>query len=209
MRKRDPIVRFLIRFVSAFMILAIPWPGVNHAYSCFLRGLEQAVFSEEDGRRELSFEAQGENSKHPYDTRIVIANRALLNSDGSGPAWNLDVGFGWLPMALLLALIFATPVSWFRRGWAMVWEGLAYHGFVLLSLSFIIWTESAEIGLVTFSPFWKHAIDGVRAIITQSTLSAPVLIWLLVTFRLEDLGGEVGHLVFRRDRQRISTTGLA
>ena len=119
--------------------------------------------------------------------RIVIVNRALMNPDGSGPVRNLDAGFGWLPVALLMALILATPISWRRRGVAILLGVLCMHVVILLALRFIIWNESMEISLVTLPPFWKTISNGFRdALITQFNPAIPVLIWILVTFRRGD-----------------------
>src|SRR5258708_4401121 len=101
---RKSIAVFLARLVIVFVILAAPWPGVNKAYGGYLRGFCRMVFAADDGRRELSFETPGENSRRPDDTRIVIVNKALMQPDGSGPVRNLDVNFGWPATALLLAL---------------------------------------------------------------------------------------------------------
>ncbi|MGB8354596.1 MAG: hypothetical protein WCD79_11950 [Chthoniobacteraceae bacterium] len=161
---------------------------MNKAYEICFRALAGMVFAGDNGQRELSFESQGEDSKHPFDTRIVIVNRALLNPDGSGPVRYLDVGSGWQATALLLALILATPVSWRRRGWAVFLGLLCIHFLILLSLSFIIWNESMEISLVTLSPFWKQISNGFRdVLVSQFTVAIPVLVWVLVTFRREDM----------------------
>jgi len=139
--------------------------------------------------RGLSVEAPAADSKQPFDTRIAIVNRALKRADGSVPVRNVDVEFGWQPVALLLALILATPVSWRRRGWAVFWGLLGYHCFLLLSLDFVIWAESAEISLVTLTPFWKFFANEFKDMITgQTSLAVPVVIWMLIIFRREDRG---------------------
>ena len=192
MFRLNPIRLFVCRFVLVYALLAIPWPGLNTAYGHYFRALGRMVFGDND-RRELSFEAPGENERHLHDTRIVIVNRALMHADGSGPVRNLDMnasGFS-RATALLLALIFATPIPWRRRVWAMVWGLLWIHAFILLFLGFCIWNESAEIGLVTLSPFWKSFANGLKeAVIAQLSLAISVLIWILVTFRRGDRLGE-------------------
>jgi hypothetical protein len=190
MPRHNPIAMFLGRVALIYVILAIPWPGANKAYGLYFRALGRLAFSADDGRRELSFEAAGENSPRPNDTRIVIVNKALIHPDGSGPVRNLDVSFGWQSTALLLALILATPIPWLRRGWALLWGLLGIHGFIVMFLGFCIWSESAEISLVTLTPFWKGAVNsGKEALVGQANLAVPVLIWILVTFRREDWVG--------------------
>lgn len=185
--KDSPIAAFLCRFGIFFLVLSIPWPGLNKTYGLFFRTLAQTVFAEQSGERELSFEATSENAKHPYDTRVVIVNRALVHSDGSGPIRNLNIGFGWQSTAVLLALILASPIPWHRRGSAALLGLVCLHGFMLLSMYFFIWTESAEIGLTSFTPFRKHVADAVREIVVgQIGLAVPVAIWVLTTFRQND-----------------------
>lgn len=188
MPPRKTILAFLVRFVLLFALLAAPWPGVKSATGGYFRALCRLVFSADDGRRELSFETPGADSPRPDDTRIVIVNKALMNPDGSGPVRNLDVGFGWQAVALLLALILATPIPGKRKAWALVWGLLGIQCFLLLFLAFCIWTESAEISLVVLSPFWKATATGVQeAVRDQFNLAAPILIWILATFRRGDL----------------------
>ncbi len=185
---------FLCRFVIVFTILALPWPGANEAYSRFFRGLSMLVLGGESSDRELSFEHPAKGTGRASDLRVVIVNSALMNADGSGPVRNLDVGIDQRGLALLVALILATPVSRTRRGWTIFWGAISIHGAMLLILNFLIWRESAEIGLVTLPPFWKAAADTIRGIaIEQIDLGLPILIWILVTFRRDDRIVAVGQ----------------
>ena len=185
--RRNPITRFLCRLLVLYTLLALPWPGLSNAYGHYFRAICRLVFTADDAQRQLSFETPGENSPRPNDTRIAIVNKQLMHPDGSGPVRNLDLNFGWQSMALLVALILATPISWSRRRWALLWGLFAIHVFLLLFVSLCIFGESAEISLVTLSPFWKAAIAGSRAALaSQLNLAVPILIWILVTFRRED-----------------------
>jgi hypothetical protein len=96
---------------------------------------------------------------------------------------------GWDPTALTIALILATPVPWRRRGWALLWGLVLVNLFILFSLQSWIWNASPNISLTTLSPFWKEMADDLEyTLITQMgvSFSMPVLIWIVVTFRLED-----------------------
>lgn len=200
MLRRNPIVFFSCRLAIIFALLAAPWPGLGQAYGRYFRAIGRMVFAADDGQRQLSFETPGENSPRPNDTRIVIVNKALMQSDGSGPVRNMDVKFGRESIAFLLALILATPVSWSRRAWAALWGLLAMHCFIFTFLAFCIWNESTEILLVNVDPFWRTvASGGKEALASQFNLAVPVLIWLLVTFRREDRFGGLGQFVFRQE----------
>ena len=104
MFNHKPIAAFLCRFAVIFLVLALPWPGVNSAYiSCF-RALAGMILSGDNGRRELSFESREANSEHSSGFRVEIVNPRLMHSDGSGPVRSVDVDFNLQPAALLVAL---------------------------------------------------------------------------------------------------------
>ena len=101
-------------------------------------------------------------------------------------------GVGWVPTALLLALILATPVSWRRRCFALVGGLLAVHGYILFSVASTIWNNSTELSLLTLTPFWKSVVAGLdETLVNQMGASfiAPVFIWILITLRRQDLIG--------------------
>lgn len=182
------LTRFVAMFVAVFVVLILPWP--TGVYLGFFRVMATAVFSSDEGRREVRFLDATEPTLRVTRTRVEIANRDLLKADGSGPIRFFDLDgfrFGWLPTAFLIALVFASPLPMSRRLFALAW-GLPFLQLVILALlAFIIWTESAHVGLVTASPFLLNLATDLRLhLAVQIALGAPVLIWLLVTFRRED-----------------------
>lgn len=185
------IIKFVATFVVIFCVLMLPWFGLAEGYANVFRAMGTWCFSHDEGRREVTFMDSPDQSLRPTFMRIEIANGDLLKPDGSGPVRNLDFdmrGLGWKSTALLVALVLATPLPWKRRlaalGWGILWVQLIVMGF----LAFAIWNESSEIGLVTMSPFWKSlASEWQYNFIAQFSLAAPVVVWLLVTFRLGDL----------------------
>ena len=184
MLQRNTIIVFLVQFTFFFLILAVPWPGGNKAYGIYFRALGRTIFSD-NASRELCFETPDKNENAPGDTRIVIVNRAWMHTDGSGPVRNLvlDASGFWRPTALLVALILATPIPWQRRLGALFWGLFWIHLLLMLFLGFCIWNESAEIGLVTLSPFWKSFLNRFKeAELTQFAMAIPVTVWILVTF---------------------------
>jgi hypothetical protein len=182
-------------FLLLFGLSLVPWPGLPAVCSGYFRGVSQFVFAAQAGQRSLEFQPL-----ETHDTRIVIINRELMQPDGSGPVRNLDLDsfdFTWRPGSLLLALILASPVSWPRRGWALMVGGICLQVFLLFVLGFAIWNQSTEVALVSLSPFWKQAVDNISHILVgQLNIAAPFFVWLMVTFRREDFQGfSVGHSV--------------
>ncbi len=193
MRSRKAVHGFIWRFAVAYALLITPWPGFNDAYGRYFRSLGQIVFAKENDRRIANFERVPQELHHSLDSRIALANRGQIDRNGDGPVRYLELdtrGVGWIPTALLVALIVATPVPWWRRGWALVPGLLAIHGFILFSVAVYIWNSSTELSLVTLSPLVKRIAGGLEeTLITQMGASfvAPGLIWILVTLRWRDL----------------------
>ena len=189
---RKLIIGFLWRFALGYGLLIVPWPGFNESYARYFRALGQMVFAQESGPRFVRFEAVPGELRHSLDTRIALANRAVLDALGSGPVRYLELdtrGIGWVPTALLLALVLATPVPWRRRVWALFFGVIAIHGFILFSVAVYLWNNSTDLGLLTLTPFWKQTTDGLEeTLITQmgAGFVVPVLLWIAVTLRRQD-----------------------
>ena len=120
---RNQILGFLIRFVVVFGLLIFPSPAWNELYGKGFRAVGNAVFARDDEKCVLYFEGHRQTQGFSaVDTRINIGNRHLVDNNGKGPAAFLVLNtrsVGWLPTALTVALIVATPVPWWRRCWAL------------------------------------------------------------------------------------------
>jgi hypothetical protein len=191
---RRLILGFLIWFVLIFGLLILPWPGWNEIYGYGFRAVGNAVFARDGEKRVLYFEAHRQTrGLSAIDTRITIGNRDLVDSSGKGLAAMLGLdtrSIGWLPTALTIALIVATPIPWQRRAWSLMLGLLLIHAFILFSVAIYIWNESTAVSLVTLSPFWKQIADALEyTLVTQMGISftVPVLIWIAVLFRREDV----------------------
>jgi hypothetical protein len=198
MRSLSPFYMFVGRFVLIYGLLIIPWPGFNDAYAGYFRALSRVVFSREGQLQIVKFEPIPEGPDKKLDTKIVLANRFMLDSNGSGPARVLGLdtrGVGWMPTALLIVLVLSTPLTWRRRIRAFGLGLVAIHVFILLSVAVYIWNESDQtsgLDLVSLAPFWKTIVEGMEeTLITQMGASfvVPVIVWLLVAFRQQDFTG--------------------
>jgi hypothetical protein len=124
MLRLKPILLFVCGFAVIYGLLLAPWPGWADFYGQYFRDGGNAIFGSNGGERILRFEAhrqtQGLSS---IDSRIVLGNHALATSDGKMPVTMLGLdsrGIGWVPTALTIALIVATPIPWQRRTWARI-----------------------------------------------------------------------------------------
>jgi len=200
-----PVLRFLCWFVPLYALLLIPWPHSRDLYGTYLRSVSRHVLASNNSRRILRFEEVPESRRNrTLDTRITVANREQLDASGSGRAVMLDFdshGVGWVPTALLIALVLATPVPWRRRAAALLWGLLAIHALVLFSIEIYIWNQSdtaSGLALIELSPWEKMIVGGLEeTLVTQlgASFVAPLLIWILVTFRADNLAAlSVGKL---------------
>lgn len=116
LRQINPIIGAVGRFAVIFGLLVLPWPGWNEIYGAYFRAFGQAAFSRQDDQRIVRF--QPHEVRHGFsrlDTQMTLGNRALVDNSGKGLAEIVDLdtrSIGWMPTALTMALILATPVPW-------------------------------------------------------------------------------------------------
>ena len=166
---------FALRFAVIFGLLIIPWPGWNEMYGSYFRGLGQAAFSRDEGRRLVTFSPNtGATDARGLDTQITLGNREQVDASGKDLVKKGEFNtrsIGWVPTALTVALIVATPIPWRRRGWALVGGLVLVHGFILFSIQSWIWNNSTGVSLLTLSGFEKQVVDDLDY--TCSGNSAP------------------------------------
>jgi hypothetical protein len=185
---RGPALGFMLRFGVIFGLLIAPWPRLNQLYSQYFQALGGMAFGPSAGSdRVVIFEsASGHNAG--LDTRITLENTALLGSDGKGAAKSVEVdsrSIGWVPTALTMALVLATPIPWKRRLAAFAGGIVLIHLFIYFTVQSWVWNASA----MTLSAFWQRAAGELNyALMNQmgASFTVPVLVWILVTFRRQD-----------------------
>ena len=187
------IRRFLISFLLVFGVLIIPWNGWDEYYAENFRAAGNAIFGSGSGNIELEFKSHQETrGGSTLDSRIVIGNRSQIDADGNYPVRYLELdtrSLGWIPTALTIALILATPISWPRRARSLLGGLILVHAFILFSIAIYIWNESTGIFPAAPSATWKPLTEALQyTLITQigASFSVPVLIWILVVFRSND-----------------------
>lgn len=183
------IVSFFLRFLLVYAVLMALWPVVRGIYSRSFRSGGEVVSVLFRSRGEIRVRALADQ-RNKHDTRIIVRHR------GSQTWTKMDVGsmrLGYRPMALLVGLIAGSPIPWRRRVRALLFGFMLIHAFVALRLAIIIrWGFSMnEHGWnVVSSRFWNEALHtGIWSVSVGLGMSyiAPVVIWILVSLRREDL----------------------
>jgi hypothetical protein len=207
--RQRKIVQVLIRFWIVFGLLIFPWPNLDNFYGAYFRLLGTLAFSRESGPRMVRFDPH--ELRHGFSTlgtEMILGNRYLVDSSGKGAVTLVDLdtrSIGWVPTALTIALILATPMPWRRACWALLWGIVLIHLFILLSLQAAIWDQSPVLSLGEPSPMGQWLADALYyTLITQmgASFAAPVVIWIAVTFR-------AGSIVTKNGPPRVSTMHTA
>jgi hypothetical protein len=178
---------FVLRAVAIYALLLLPWLGLRSAYETAFRsacGLFEGRVGSTGSVRVL---ANGEE-------RGVV--RFLLEKRGSHTAVRRELRerhLGFLPSALLAALVTASPVRW-RRRWRALAGGLALlAAFTAARVALFVvsgFATEEAVRLVDVGPLGERLLFHLEVLFVRSPLvsfTAPFLVWLLVTFRREDL----------------------
>ena len=192
-----PGLRFLLCFAFWQVAGLIVLSSADGIYNGIFRSIGTLLYGRNDRVKEIGFENL-KRGDHLNYTRVVIVNPALMKPDGSGPVRNLDIGtrgFGSASLALLAGLIRASPVSWSRRGRALLWAVFWHQVLVFGTLGYCIWLDSAEVGLVHLTAAGKELATGIKNIQAGAlAVAVPVVLWVLVMFHAGDLDPNKSNL---------------
>ncbi len=198
-------LRFVLLTGVCLAILLWPWSSVQHLYgSIFERGCALVVAPLAG---EIQLEVQAQPPPAAPDRVMIDAfrrrggdiSRILINGRRTG----------YSPLAILLALVLATPISRWRRLRALVIGGLLVNAFVVLRVvalallaqaSFLNSHAGPDPGFLA-SDGWISCVKAVSQMLIAGWVGTlvPVMIWLAVCIRIEDLPPAVQH------RLRIGT----
>ena len=195
MRPAKPILRFLCGFVLAIGLLLAPWPGLKAGYAKALRTAGEAVFGHFGSKGIVVFRALDDTGDPLHDTILYLGNRDRLKPGGQLDVVSVKFSSrysGWLPTALMAALVLATPLPWRRRwmalGWGLLWVNV-FVAFVLLIMILQQYGESGAIGLYQWTGVpgkLLHAVHQILVGYIGASFAVPVLIWIAVAFRRDD-----------------------
>lgn len=188
MSPRRLIVGFLACFVIAYAMLIAPWPRVHETYRDLFAAAGTAVFrviGPPGGVR-----LQPHESDAPTDTTILVTHQDIGAEVSMGIA---SRQVGYLPTAVLIALVVATPLRWTRRLGNLAGGLLAVHAFVAVRLwTMILYGAYRDVSsaALTDPTLWdKTVASAVLFMGVGQPLSyiVPILIWGLLSFVGTDL----------------------
>ena len=193
MFKSKTLALFLLKAVVIYGLLAFPFSFYDQLYGDFYRKLAGTFFNT---FRETGLVKFREGTK-PELTHINIGNRALPRGPGGAiKTLPIDINtryLGYLPTILLISLVLASPVPWKRKLMALA-LGLALVTLLVLFKQYIslLWRcdQNPWLQLTDYGEKGKTLLNSAYRFIattSSSVLYFVVAIWLLVTFRLDDL----------------------
>ena len=183
------IGRFFILTLVIYVLLIVRWPGLREAYRATYCAAGEAVFGRTGSRGEVRFEPRPDDKINDVD---LILGKRTTQGIGEVPAEMSSGRVGYAPLAALIALVLATPVSWKRRGWALLWGFILVNVFVAwrtgLRILFLFSTPS-PIRLYEPGPFLSKLLNASYEfffLAPACTFFVPAVIWVVVTLRSGD-----------------------
>lgn len=178
-----------MRLLVFYGLLVAPWPGLQKLYGDVFRSAAEFVFSSYGASGLVRFRSAPITARM-MDTKIYIENRRT----GDWKKADFSTRFtGYLPTAVLTALILATPIPWRRRWKSLLWGLAASQTLIAVSVWMILlygFSRDSAVSLTRFGPFGESVVTWLHALVTTSvsfTYMAPVLIWIAVAIRGPDI----------------------
>lgn len=182
------VLFFVFKCALLYALFVSPLFAVGDAYRRGFRAVGNAMFYRVGAPGLVQFEPL-ERAPEGKDTRVVLENR---RDRRKGALEIRSLYYGYRPMAFLIALILATPISWSRRGRALLWGLVWINLFVALRVWLRVtdaFCDPKMLGLYDVSQLWRSVLHGVMLVISRAPATsyfAPLLVWGLVTFRRGD-----------------------
>jgi hypothetical protein len=189
MFRHRPIAGFFVKLVLLYGVLIAPWPYVHTAYLACYRAAGNFLFHSIGPAGGVRFESQSPPD-NKWATKLTFKNR---RTGAEGVLENWNTRHEYLTMALVTALIVATPIPWARR-WRSLLFGLVIAGAILAAgiwLSLVdYFCNPGPLAQFALTPSWTWVLKLAVKILASSPevpFAVPVFIWLLVTLRRGDV----------------------
>jgi hypothetical protein len=175
------ILGFVVRFGLLFGLLTAPRPGLHAGYRwAFRSGTAFALSAAWPGSR-VTVEPASDPDHATLDTKVIVVDPKAPQFEGAVPAKIIMLdsrALGWIPNAMMLALLGATPVPWAQRRKGLV-IGLASVNAFVIAVVFTVVMNA--IGSQEVSGLGWALLAGADRMLSQSLLSTfvfPTLVWV-------------------------------
>lgn len=188
------IGKFFICYLLCIAALAF---GAGKPFSTLFQSMGNTVFGTRWENVQVKFKPSivsgGTVRFRDNDTQIQITNQALRMPSGAPPMGSVNTNSrlqGFLPMAMILSLCFAIPLSWKRKfiitAFALFLLGIWIS--LLLGLVIVLYGELSGMGWYGFSAGTKALLQKMVETIVMNQIGIsyvmPLLLWgvvLLIT----------------------------
>lgn len=224
--RASQVAAFVVRFALLYALLMAPWPGSVEAYGALYRGLVQlctvSIDPERSVRvydaargRQLGPASMDTGIQHRVPPERGYGDRAVADSLRSSRHT------GYMPTAMLLSLVLATPLPWRRRLRAAAGGFLLITAFVAFMPAWQIlpWFDPEKDHLFlrllpSLRPAWGALLDGLCELSLWMTpyYLAPIPIWLFASVRRDEwlaLGDRMLDRGRRAGLRRLRPPGAA
>jgi hypothetical protein len=191
MLRSKTLLLFLLKAILIYGLLSAPLAVYDETYGKVYRQIAGFFFSKFRETGVVKFREW----KEPATTHINIGNYNLVRPDGTSKTLYVDINtryLGYLPTILIISLVLASPVSWKRKLIALP-SGLILVTLLVMFKQWIalLWLCDGApwIQLTNFAETGKKMLTLANTLISVSAstvLYFVVLIWLMVTFRVDD-----------------------
>ncbi len=200
---RKKVIGFFVLLIVLYTLFAWPNPTVESAYSRgFVKCAEFLMRVDRDpptdggppkgvyGTDAIVWLSSEYDKDRERDVRFLTVNR--LNGRGVENEVTSSRHVGYMPAAVFLALVLATPVRWKRRVMALILGLVLVHVFVAARLAMILvhkFHGDDSYCLFHWDSPWDTVLEvafRLTAVVPASIYVVPLIIWIAVTFRRED-----------------------
>lgn len=197
---------FPLKRISAFFflsliiygVLAMPWLGLQGVYRAGFCKVGNIVFGSYRFADIGSAYFQ-ENPTLEGEKDVTIRMQKLRGRRVRGV---LDINSaltGYRALVFFVAMVVATPIAWKRRVWALVWGMLLVNAFVALRVWLKLYDAFSNPGPAHFFKLGEstkellHWCTLMLYTAPEMNFIIPAFIWLLVSFRRNDLALLLGQ----------------
>ena len=186
------LLLFLLKAIILYGLLSAPFSVYDQGYGSFYRKLAGNIFGSFRGNGFVRFREW----KEPATSHVNIGNVTQIKSDRTfhTAADNINTRYlGYIPTILIISLVLASPVRWKRKLIALP-VGLILVTLLILFKQWIalLWMcdQNPWLNLTNFTGNGKTLLEFFNTAISvysSTLLYFVVAVWILVTFRADDL----------------------